>query len=148
VERFWDEAESNLHGPAGNAAELRIPAYRAALLERFGNGRIAHHLAQIAMDGSTKLRMRAVPVLLAERAHGRSGAAAALMIAAWMDFAATAGVLQDPLAADVAKANALDGAERTRALLALLSPDLAADVRVVDLIGTLRGTFAGSADPQ
>ena len=56
VERFWDEAEANLPGP-----DLQIPAYRAALLERFGNGRIAHHLAQIAMDGSTKLRMRAVP---------------------------------------------------------------------------------------
>lgn len=153
VEAFWDEAESNLHGPAGNAAELQIPAYRAALLERFGNGRIAHHLAQIAMDGSTKLRMRAVPVLLAERAQGRSGAAAALMIAAWMDFTATAGVLQDPLAADVAAANALDGAERTRALLALLSPDLVDAAApsggpVVELIENLRGTFSGPAVPE
>ena len=82
----------------GNAAELQIPAYRAALLARFGNARIAHHLAQIAMDGSTKLRMRAVPVLQAERAAGRSGAAAALMIAAWMDYSAAAAAFQDPLA--------------------------------------------------
>ena len=102
VERFWDEAEANL--PAG---ELGIPAYRAALLDRFSNARIAHHLAQIAMDGSTKLRMRAVPVLRAERAAGRTGAAAALMIAAWMDHATAADELHDPLAGEVAAANAL-----------------------------------------
>ena len=74
------------------------------------------------MDGSTKLRMRAVPVLLAERAAGRSGAAAALMIAAWMDYSAAAAAFQDPLAGEVAAANRSRGAERTRALLALVSP--------------------------
>ena len=78
------------------------------------------------MDGSTKLRMRAVPVLLAERAQGRSGEAAALMISAWMDFSATAAEFHDPLAADVAAANRLGGTDRVRALLALLDPDLAA----------------------
>ena len=148
VERFWDEAEANL--PAG---ELGIPAYRAALLDRFSNARIAHHLAQIAMDGSTKLRMRAVPVLRAERAAGRSGEAAALMIAAWMDHAAAADELHDPLAADVATANALSEAERTRALLALVSPDLvdpaaAGGGPVVALIESLRGTFSGPAVPE
>ena len=148
VERFWDEAESNLPGP-----DLQIPAYRAALLERFGNGRIAHHLAQIAMDGSTKLRMRAVPVLLAERAQGRSGAAAALMIAAWMDFSASGAGFHDPLAAEVAAANALGGAERTRALLGLVSPELVdpADPTggpVVELIENLSGAFSGLAVPE
>jgi len=148
VERFWDEAEANL--PAG---ELGIPAYRAALLERFSNARIAHHLAQIAMDGSTKLRMRAVPVLQAEREQGRSGAAAALMIAAWMDHTAAAKELHDPLAADIAEANALGEAERTRALLALVSPDLvdpaaAGGGPVVALIESLRGAFSGPAVPE
>ena len=85
VEDFWDEAAANLPGE-----DLRIPEYRAALLERFGNSRIAHHLAQIAMDGSAKLRMRALPVLRAERAAGRSGQAAARMIAAWTAYTATA----------------------------------------------------------
>jgi fructuronate reductase len=148
VERFWDEAEANL--PAG---ELGIPAYRAALLDRFSNARIAHHLAQIAMDGSTKLRMRAVPVLQAERAAGRSGEAAALMIAAWMDYGAAADELHDPLAADVATANALSEAERTLALLALVSPDLvdpatAGGGPVVALIESLRGRFSGPAVPE
>ena len=79
------------------------------------------------MDGSTKLRMRAVPVLQAERAAGRSGAAAALMIAAWMDYSAASAAFQDPLADEVAAANRLAGAERIRALLALVDPALAED---------------------
>ncbi|MEV7134409.1 mannitol dehydrogenase family protein [Arthrobacter sp. NPDC093128] len=141
VERFWDEAEANLSGPDGNAADLQIPAYRAALLARFSNARIAHHLAQIAMDGSTKLRMRAVPVLQAERAAGRSGAAAALMLAAWMDYSAAAAAFQDPLADQVATANRLSGTERIRALLGLVDPALAGDAAVVELIEDLCGTF-------
>ncbi|WP_081801764.1 mannitol dehydrogenase family protein [Arthrobacter sp. 9MFCol3.1] len=145
VVEFWDEAEANLSGPEGHAADLQIPAYRAALLERFGNARIAHHLAQIAMDGSTKLRMRAIPVLRAERAAGRPGAAAALMIAAWMDYSAASAAFQDPLAGEVAAANRLAGAERTRALLALVDPALAGDSSAVDLIEGLRGTFGEQA---
>ncbi|MDQ0680219.1 fructuronate reductase [Arthrobacter pascens] len=145
VEKFWDEAEANLSGPEGNAAELQIPAYRAALLARFSNARIAHHLAQIAMDGSTKLRMRAVPVLQAERAAGRSGTAAALMIAAWMDYSAAADAFQDPLADQVAAANRLSGTERVRALLGLVDRALAGDATVVELIEDLCGTFGEPA---
>jgi fructuronate reductase len=142
VEEFWDEAEGNLCATDAGAEALQIPAYRAALLARFGNGRIAHHLAQIAMDGTTKLRMRAVPVLRAERAEGRSGAAAALMIAAWMDYSAVAAGLQDPLADAVAEANRLAGVEGTRALLGLVDSGLAGESAVVELIAGLRGTFA------
>lgn len=145
VEKFWDEAEANLSGTEAMAAELQLPAYRAALLQRFSNARIAHHLAQIAMDGSTKLRMRAVPVLRAERAAGRTGAAAALMIAAWMDYGAASDAFQDPLAEEVAAANRLAGTERIRALLALVDPALAADGAVVDLIEDLCGTFGERA---
>jgi fructuronate reductase len=143
VETFWDEAEANLSGAEG-AADLQIPAYRAALLARFSNARIAHHLAQIAMDGSTKLRMRAVPVLRAERAAGRSGTAAAHMIAAWMDCSAAA-EFHDPLADQVAEANRLGGAERVRALLGLVDPALATDAAVVGLIEDLCGTFGERA---
>ena len=145
VESFWDEAEANLAGAAAGeasgGADLQIPAYRTALVARFSNARIAHHLAQIAMDGSTKLRMRAVPVLLAERAQGRSGAAAALMIAAWIDFSAAAETFHDPLATEVAAANQLEGGERVRAVLALVDPAVAADDAVVELVFGLLGTF-------
>jgi fructuronate reductase len=138
VEAFWDEAEANLPG-----GELRIPEYRDALLARFSNARIAHNLAQIALDGSTKLRMRAVPVLQAERAAGRSGAAAALMIAAWMDCSSALPGFQDPLGDEVAAANSLAGAERVRALLAVVDPALAADDAVVELVQGQCGRFAG-----
>lgn len=136
VEAFWDEAEANLSG-----GELQIPAYRAALLARFGNAKIAHNLSQIAMDGSTKLRMRAVPVLQAERAAGRSGGAAASMIAAWMDYTAASAAFEDPLAEEVDAANLLTDTYRTRALLALVDPILAADDSVVHLIRSLQGSF-------
>jgi fructuronate reductase len=139
VEAFWDEAEANLP-----AVELQIPAYRKALLARFGNARIAHNLAQIALDGSTKLRMRAVPVLQAERAAGRTGAAAALMIAAWMDFSVAA-TFQDPLGEEVAAANRLSGTARIKALLAVVDPLLAQDPAVVGLLESLCGTVAGSS---
>jgi len=145
VERFWDEAEVNLTGGGTGGADLQIPAYRAALLERFGNARIAHHLAQIAMDGSTKLRMRAVPVLQAERAAGRSGSAAALMIAAWMDYSAAAPGFQDPLAAEVAEANRLSGPDRVRALLALVDAALGQDPAIVELITNQGGSFGKPA---
>ena len=105
VQQFWDEAEANLP-----AEGLNIPAYRAALLERFGNARIAHHLAQIAMDGSNKLRMRAVPVFKAEKAAGRSGTGALRMIAAWVAF------IRDSNAAGKAIADAAGSAGITAAL--------------------------------
>ena len=145
VEHFWNEAEANLPGPAARGADLQIPAYRAQLLARFRNSRIAHHLAQIAMDGSTKLRMRAVPVIRAERAAGRPGSAAALMIAAWMDFIAF-GTVHDPLASDIAAANQLNGTDRIRALLDLVDAGLAGDTGVVDLIGGLTGAFGEPAE--
>lgn len=130
VERFWDEGEAHL------PADLDVPAYRAALLERFENPRIAHRLAQIGRDGSTKLRVRAVPVLRAELAAGRSGEGAAGAIASWMD-AATRGVLPpDPAEADVAAAAA--ERESSRALLALLDSELAGDSAALAVVEALR----------
>ncbi|MCP1412192.1 mannitol dehydrogenase family protein [Paenarthrobacter sp. A20] len=137
VEEFWEEASRHLPGD-----ELGIPEYRAALLERFGNSRIAHHLAQIAMDASTKLRMRALPVLRAEREAGRSGAGAATMIAVWAAFVAGNPGLQDPQSDAVSEANRLSGVERTAALVALLDTGLAGDPAVVELIQELSAGFA------
>ncbi|NUP74553.1 MAG: mannitol dehydrogenase family protein, partial [Sinomonas sp.] len=141
MEAFWDEAARHLTHPG-----LDVPGYRAALLERFANPRIAHHLAQIGQDGSLKLRLRAVPVLRAERAAGRSGLGAARMISAWMDFlvsAAEGGVeFHDPLEAEVRLALALEGRERTVALLGLVDAGLAEEASVVDRVDSLLGTFA------
>jgi fructuronate reductase len=145
VEVFWDEAAAHLTG-----ADLRIGDYRAALLARFGNARIAHNLAQIAMDGSTKLRLRAVPVLRAERGAGRTGAAAARMIAAWtdytrLDFPGAGEKLADPLDAEVQAANTLPGTRRIATLLGLLDPGLGEDAAVVSLIESLCGTLTEPA---
>ncbi|VXC27918.1 D-mannonate oxidoreductase [Arthrobacter sp. 9V] len=137
VEEFWDEASRHLAGD-----DLRIPEYRAALLERFGNSRIAHHLAQIAMDASTKLRMRAIPVLSAERESGRSGEGAARMIAVWASYVESNPGLQDPQSVAVAEANQLSGLERTAALMALLDSELARDSAVVELVHKLGREFA------
>ncbi|MDQ0820793.1 fructuronate reductase [Arthrobacter sp. V4I6] len=150
VEEFWDEAAANLATADRQRAELRIPEYRAQLLARFRNARIAHHLAQIAVDGSTKLRMRAVPVLQAERATGRTGGAAARLIAAWMDytrldFPGAAPQLADPLAAEIRVANSLSGTRRIATLLGLLSPGLGEDAAVVSLIENLCGTLTEPA---
>ncbi|WP_370800329.1 mannitol dehydrogenase family protein [Arthrobacter psychrolactophilus] len=135
ITEFWDEAEANLPSEG-----LAIPAYRAALLERFSNARIAHHLAQIAMDGSSKLRMRAVPVLKAELAAGRSGAGAARMIAAWVTFlrgAHTAGaVIADSAVSELEVALALEPGADLKALVAVLDGPLAADEAAMAAIAT------------
>ncbi|MFJ8604482.1 mannitol dehydrogenase family protein [Streptomyces shenzhenensis] len=140
MEAFWEEAARHLTLP-----ELDVSGYRAALLERFANPRIAHYLDQIAQDGSLKLRMRAVPVLRAERAEGRSGLGAARMIAAWMDFSVNAvehgAEFHDPLEREVRAALALEGRERTVALLSLVDGALAQDATVVDRVDSLLGTF-------
>jgi fructuronate reductase len=140
VEDFWDEAERHLQGEG-----LDIPGYRQALLERFGNARIAHRLAQIAADATTKLRMRAVPVLLAERASGRSGAGSAMMLAAWIDYVAAAKDIQDPLGSEIHSANAVQGSERVRALLRLVSASIADDPGIVDLVQGLCGSFSANS---
>jgi fructuronate reductase len=141
VEDFWNEAAAHLTEP-----ELDVPGYRSALLERFANPRIAHYLAQIAMDGSSKLRMRAVPVLKAERAAGRTGAGAARMIAAWLGFLAEAArkgeQIRDAEAARIGDALALQGRDRTVALVGLLDAELAAEASVLELIEGFGGTFS------
>lgn len=139
VEEFWDEAGNHLTAP-----DLRIPEYRAALLERFGNSRIAHHLSQIAADGTTKLRMRSVPVLTAERSAERSGEGAAGMIAAWAACLSVKPDLQDPLSAEIRGANALTGEPRTAALLRLISPELADEPELVSLVHGLQDRFAAA----
>lgn len=101
VDRFWDEVERNL--PEG----LDLAAYRAALLERFANPRIVHLLSQIAVDTTTKIRLRIVPVAERERAIGRSSSGCAAALAAWL---ATGRAPVDPRAriAEVSLALAAD----------------------------------------
>lgn len=139
VQEFWDEAATHL------PADLMIPEYRAALLERFGNSRIAHNLAQIAMDGTTKLRMRALPVLDAERTAGRWGDGAARMIAVWIAYLSVVAEFHDPHAPEIRAALALEGRHRTAALLALIKPELADDDVLVTQIASLQAAFMAAS---
>jgi fructuronate reductase len=70
VAGFWEEAARHLDAPG-----LDIPGYLAQLRTRFANPRIAHRLTDIADQAPAKVRVRLLPVLEAERAAGRTGAA-------------------------------------------------------------------------
>jgi fructuronate reductase len=114
VERFWDEAARHL--PPG----LDLADYRAALATRFANPRIEHRLAQIAQDGTRKLRLRVVPVAEAELAADRSAAGCARAIADWADHVGTSGRID------------------LRSRIGELSRVLAGDDRFVALVDALR----------
>ncbi|WP_404387471.1 mannitol dehydrogenase family protein [Humibacillus xanthopallidus] len=79
VEQWWDAAAPHLDLPAADVVD-----YRRALLDRYGNPHIRHLLAQIAADGSQKVPIRALPVLLAELEEGRVAAGATRIVAAWV----------------------------------------------------------------
>ncbi|MDQ0614496.1 fructuronate reductase [Microbacterium sp. W4I4] len=125
VRDFWDEAVRHL------PASLALDDYRSKLEERFDNGRIAHHLAQIAMEGASKLAVRIAPVLRAERAAGRDGAASLRVIAAWVQLLRSGAGVQDAKQAAIDQALRADDQER--ALLALLDPEIATDEIVAAL---------------
>lgn len=129
VEHLWEDAAEYLKTPG-----LGISDYKKALIERFQNPRIRHSLAQIGTDGGTKQRMRAVPILKAQRAGNAMGHGAAYSIAAWIAF-----LLKTDTIADT-RADELDRARRAEdpvaALLAALDEDLAADTYTLALIRT------------
>ena len=119
VQELWDEASRHLTEP-----HLALDDYRAALLDRFDNARIQHLLAQIGMDGTTKLRMRIAPVLLAERTAGRDGAACVRVLGAWVARALDGALPEDTNGPAVADA-AGQGERAVAALLALIDERLA-----------------------
>lgn len=78
VEKLWDDAIRHL------PAELDAEEYRVRLRSRFANGRIRHLLDQIALDTESKLRVRLIPLIRAERAEGRPADAATRAVASWI----------------------------------------------------------------
>ncbi len=133
LRQWWTEASTHLTLPADEVAD-----YRDALLDRFGNPRIKHLLAQIASDGSQKMPIRVLPVVRAERAEGRLPIGALRVLAAWINHLRGAGapvkdgnaellvpLAQGPL--DQAVARILDQ----------LDADLAADPDVLSAVADL-----------
>lgn len=131
VEQWWDEASDHLTLPADSLTD-----YRAALAERFANPGIRHLLGQIAMDGSQKLPVRTVPVVLAERAAGRSGYAGARTLGAWVAHLRGAGVDHGAPVVDPRSENLMELATGPLAsavprVLATLDPTLSDDAALV-----------------
>jgi fructuronate reductase len=131
VETFWDEASRQLTLPASD-----IAAYRAALLTRFSNPRAGDQLARIAADGSTKLLVRTLPTIRAERAAGRIPIGCATTLAAWVLHLRGFGAPIKDAGAGAARdaANAGELPEVVPAVLDTLEPGLGADQDFVDAV--------------
>ena len=138
VEMFWDEASRHLTLPAADIAE-----YREALLARFSNPRAGDQLARIAADGSTKLVVRTLPTIRAERAAGRVPIGCGTTIAAWILHLRGLGApIKDPGAAAAEKAaNSGELREAVPAVLDVLEPGLGGDSDFVDAVIRQAGTI-------
>ncbi|WP_435527643.1 mannitol dehydrogenase family protein [Microbacterium aurantiacum] len=123
VESLWDDDARQLPG-------FDLADYRAALIDRFRNPRIEHRLAQIALDSTTKIRLRIVPVARAERAAGRDAVGCAAAIAAWMLGVQTGAVPRPEAFRPEGSLNALAQTQ----LLETLDPHLAADREFADRV--------------
>jgi fructuronate reductase len=131
VEMFWDEASRNLTLPAADIAK-----YRKALLARFSNPRAGDQLARIAADGSTKLLVRTVPTIRAERAAGRVPAGCGTTVAAWILHLRGLGAPVKDSGAGPAQqaANSGELPEAVPAVLDVLEPGLGGDKEFVDAV--------------
>lgn len=138
VEKLWDEAAAHL-----TAEELAVPEYRQQLIERFENPRIRHNLAQIAIDGGTKQRMRAVPIMKAELEAGRDGAGAALSIAGWITYVQETDNIADTRADELKEARQAE--DPVKALVATLDETLAANDAALE---TIRDAHARVAETR
>jgi fructuronate reductase len=124
VNEYWDAASAHL----GDGLDL--DNYRAALIDRFENARIEHRLAQIGMEGVTKLRVRAAPIILAERDAGRSGQAPIRAIGSWAALVMSGAELHDAAAEGIAAALAASENVLTE-LVRLIDPRLVEDAAVL-----------------
>jgi fructuronate reductase len=132
VEELWDEAVRHLPSEG-----LDLDAYRTALLDRFDNARIEHRLVQIGAEGVTKLRVRFVPVARAEREAGRSAAACARAIGAWIAALRSGRELPDAESAAVTEALSAPAVEVDRRLLQLVDAGLAADAEFLGRVSAV-----------
>ena len=113
---------------------LDLPAYQAALDERFANPRMAHRLEQIAADGSQKLPARLLGVARERLAAGAEPRWVALAVAAWAVHL-RGDAVHDEGAAPLREALARLASPRDAAdaVLRALDPELAADPVFRDL---------------
>lgn len=111
------EAGTTLH----TMPNFHADAYCDRLIARFGNSRLPHSLAQIAMDGSQKIPQRWLAVLAHHGAAGRSCPAILSALSAWIMYVRGDRFdVSDPMAATLA---ALWKSEGTKGIVpALFGP--------------------------
>jgi fructuronate reductase len=123
---------------------VNVVEYGDEVLQRFANPAIRHRTIQVAMDGTQKLPYRVLETVRNRRRDGAEPRYGALVIAAWMRFAAgraddgRALPLDDPLAPAV-KAKLAGGGSAVDALLGLdqvFPADVASDGVIRKLIET------------
>lgn len=130
-----------------------LPAYCAALLERYRNPAIRHRTWQIAMDGSQKLPQRILGTIADNLAEGRVPTGLCLAVAGWMryvgavDDAGNEIDVRDPLAARLKAASdsADTPAGKVAALLTVedvFDPELAKDARFQEAVIAAYETIA------
>jgi fructuronate reductase len=126
---------------------LDLPAYRAALDERFANPRMAHRLEQIASDGSQKLPARLLGVARERLAVGAEPRWVALAVAAWA-LHLRGDAVHDEGAAPVREALARVASPRDSAdtVLRLLDAELAASQVFRDLVADWVGRLSEPGD--
>ena len=130
VEEWWTEASRHL-----SLTESDVAEYRGALVSRFENPNIRHALAQIAADGSQKIRARIAPTLRAELAAGRVASGASRAIAAWVVHLRGQGApVKDADGSRVVELAAGTLEESVSRVLAFLGADLAANIPVRDSV--------------
>ena len=81
VVEFWQEASELLDNPT-----LDLNGYQEALMARFSNPNIGHQLAQIATDGSMKLRERIIPIINGRMANGSATIGCKFVISQWIEY--------------------------------------------------------------
>lgn len=123
MESWWDTASRHAALPTEDLLE-----YRQRLRQRFASRGIRHDLRQIAADGTQKIPARILPVLRAERRHGRLPDGAVAALAGWLLHLRSADV-RDPRAAELR--GLIDSPDRTRRILAALDPELAEDHELI-----------------
>ena len=106
---------------------LDVAAYRDALIDRFTNSRIEHELAQIAVDGLAKLRLRVVEPALSALRSGRPTSGSARAIGSWMALVLGGVGLPDSQSTELAKACRGTTADQVARLLELVDPGLSGD---------------------
>ena len=123
---FWKEASEVLKHP-----ELDLDKYQSSLLDRFSNPKIEHKLAQIAIDGSIKLRERIIPVIKARMASGSSTMSCKFVLAQWVEYVASS-EFKD--ANQIGIQNALESPDSLKNLISILDSELSSNEAYVESI--------------